>query len=214
MTSAFRRKIRLLPASQRDNACGKDQSHSANSRADPTERSPVHFPMPRDDACVGPGDISASVAVQDRRIEGDLDPLRGDQASPEDAAAAQQVTRYAANGCDVIGEHDNRTVKPQRILEVISTTTHRLFATASCRLPSGLRSLRPGPVLLFLLLFLCFLSCCCLFFSLSFLPPLSPMSTPFQPSCLITALPERMFGCVQFSTAHPPWRCSGEHAAP
>jgi hypothetical protein len=36
---------------------------------------------------------------------------------------------------------------------------------------------------------------------LSFLPPLSPMPAPFQPSCLITAEDERMFRCVQFSTA-------------
>jgi len=33
----------------------------------------------------------------------------------------------------------------------------------------------------------CFVSCCCLCFSLSFLPPLSPMPAPFQPSWPVTA---------------------------
>src|ERR1700731_1972303 len=31
---------------------------------------------------------------------------------------------------------------------------------------------------------LCFVTCCCLFLSLSFLPPLSPMPAPFQRLCL------------------------------
>ena len=38
----------------------------------------------------------------------------------------------------------------------------------------------------------CFVSCCCLFFSLSFLPPLSPMPAPFQP--FMTGGPESLRG--------------------
>src|SRR5688572_22118261 len=47
----------------------------------------------------------------------------------------------------------------------------------------------------------CFLICCCLFFSLSFLPPLSPMPAPFSHHASSRPVYERLFGRVQFSTA-------------